>query len=161
MRKPKATRREMRRTQPQVSSCPSSMHAPSLALLMASLGSGQGHSTPRSHPGRVLLLLSPCRQTTLTLAQAQAPPPKKKQKTAPSAEAPHKNGAVANGDEEDEEAEGEEDEEEEEFDEEEGDLEEDEEDEEDEVPAKGVGKVAAPGAKAGSKAVAAGGDEED
>lgn len=93
---------------------------------------------------------------------AQAPP-KKKLKTAPVTEkAPQKNGAVANGDEEYEEAEGEEDEE---FDEEdeEGDEEEDEDGEEEEAPAKGVGKVAAAtgDGKAESKAVAAGGDEED
>ncbi len=97
---------------------------------------------------------------SLTSIPAQAPP-KKKLKTAPAAEraAPHKNGAVANGDEEDEEGEGEEDEE---FDEEEEGFEEEEEDEEDEVPAKGVGKAAAPAAgKAGARAVAAGGDEED
>jgi hypothetical protein len=95
-------------------------------------------------------------------------PPKKKLKTAPAAEdkAPRKNGTVANGDEEDEEGEGGE-EEEEEFDEEDEEAEGEEEeeeggDEEGELPTKGVGKVSAPSAgKAGSKAVAAGGDEED
>lgn len=103
--------------------------------------------------------------TSLANTCAAQAPPKKKLKTAPATEkAPQKNGAVANGDEEDEEAEGEEDEEFDEEDEEGDEEEEEEEDgEEEEAPAKGVGKVAAAtgDGKAESKAVAAGGDEED
>jgi hypothetical protein len=103
----------------------------------------------------------------LTLVQEQAPP-KKKLKTAPVVEAAQKNGTAANGHGKDERAEVEEEEEfdEEDEEDEEAEGEEDEEEEDDvddeEVPAKGVGKVAAPAVgKADSKAVAAGSDEED
>ena len=112
---------------------------------------------------------------SLTPSQEQAPP-KKKLKTAPAGDAdvPQKNGAAkkavaTNGDEEEEEVELDEDEE---FDEEEAEGEEEEEEEEEEggeeegpgdaLPAKGVKVAGAPGAaEPASKAVAAGGDDED